>query len=108
MYPYQEVAMTGTFSIRNFFQLRDREIFTYISYMAGYATIPNDIKDACGLWARDIFVRTANPMDVKSVTQGAVSMTFRDRGGDLDNGDSTWVKQAGVIRTLFSSPGPLV
>ena len=96
-YPYQEISMTGVFSIRNFLQLRDREIFSKIAYRAGYETIPDDIKDACNLWTKDIFIRQANPMDIRSVNQGGIAMSFRDRGGDLDNGDSTWIKQAKSI-----------
>lgn len=93
-YPYQEIAMTGTFSIRNFFQLRGVEIFTVVSYRAGYATIPDDIKDAVSLWAKDIFLRQSNPMGVKSITQGAISITYNDRNAD---GDSVMVAQAKSI-----------
>ena len=97
LYPFQEISMTGVFSIRNFYQLRDREIYAKVNYRAGYTTIPDDLKDACNLWTKDIFIRQANPMDLSSVNQGGISMAFRSRGGDLDNGDSTWVKQAKSI-----------
>jgi len=95
MYPYQEISMTGVFSIRNFYQLRGIELFSVISYVAGYSTIPNDLKDAVNLWAKDIFIRQVNPMEVKSTAQGAVSVTYNDR--DAVSGDSNYVKQAKSI-----------
>lgn len=88
MYPFQEVALTGTFSVQNFYQMRGRTIYTKMTYVAGYATIPRDLKDACNLITKDIFIRQANPMDLKGTNQGAIGMTFKD-------GDETrWMKQA--------------
>lgn len=96
VYPYQEISMTGVFSVRNFYQIRDREIFTVVSYRAGWATIPGDLKDAVNLWAKDVFIRQSNPMDVKAVSQGAISITYRDH--NAEDGDSVLVKQAkGVL-----------
>lgn len=98
-YPYQEIALTGTFSIRNFFQLRGRPFFTVINYRAGFETIPQELKDACSLMTKDIFIRQANPQDLSSVTQGAISQSFRAR--DLESGDSTWMKQAKQIMASY-------
>jgi len=98
LYPYQEISMTGTFSIRNFYQLREREIYTMTSYRAGYETIPDDLKDACSLLAKDVFIRQSNPMDLKSVSQGAVAMSWNDRS---ETGDTVWKKQAKDILNSY-------
>lgn len=97
-YPYQEISMTGTFSVRNFMQIRGREIFSVISYRAGFETIPSDLKDACSLITRDIFIRQANPQDLSSATQGATSQAFRAKD---EVGDSSWVKQAKEIMKSY-------
>lgn len=97
-YPYQEIAFTGTLSIRNFYSLRGTQIFTTVSYRAGYETIPDDVKDACNLWTKDVFVRQSNPMNLTSMTQGAISMGFGSP--DSDTGESRWVKQAkGILQS---------
>lgn len=97
MYPYQEISMTGVFSVRNFYQLRGVEIYTVISYLAGYETIPPDIKEAVNLWTKDVFMRQANPMDIKSGNQGAINISYRDR--DANSGDGTYMKQAkGILQ----------
>ena len=93
VYPYQEIAFTGTLSIRNFYQLRGITIYAVISYRAGYETIPDDIKDAVNLVTKDIFIRQANPMDLAGMTQGAISMSFRDR----DGGESDMIRDAKAI-----------
>lgn len=95
-YPYQEISVTGVMSIRNFYQLRSVETFTVINYRAGYETIPPDLKDACNLMTKDIFIRQANPMDVKALTQGAISMTFRDA-----DDETRWVKNAKSIMQSY-------
>lgn len=91
LYPQQEIALTGNFSIRNFTYLRGRTIFSVISYRAGYETIPQAIRDAVNLKTKDIFIRQANPLDVKSVQQGAISYDFRDRD---ETGESDMEKDA--------------
>lgn len=90
LYPYQEIATTGTVSINNFFQIRDRTLFVRVSYRAGYTTIPDDIKDAVNLLTKDIFVRQSNPMNLASVSQGGISMTHGQKTG----GKSDLVLQA--------------
>lgn len=94
IFPYQQMQITGTFSIRNFYQMRGLQLFSVMSYVAGYDTIPADIKDAVNLFAKDIFIRQANPMDLSSTTQGAISMGFR---GKNDYGESSLIKQGKSI-----------
>lgn len=97
MYPYQELSTTGTVSIRNFFDVRMLDIFTQITYVAGYQTIPSDIKDAVSLVAKDIFIRQANPMNVASISQGGISLSFRDR----TDGESDMILDAKAILNRY-------
>ena len=100
LYPYQEIAFTGTLSVRNFFSLRNMQIFTKTSYRAGYDTIPDDLKDAVNLWTKDIFIRQSNPMDLVSASQGAVSMQFKNRALNPDSEDSKWIQDAkGILQS---------
>lgn len=79
LYPYQELSVTGTVQIRNLYDIRRMEVFTRVSYVAGYETIPEDVKDAVNLLTKDIFIRQANPMNLKSGNQGAINMQFKDK-----------------------------
>lgn len=96
-YPYSEITTTGTVSIRNFLDLRGRDIFTLMDYRAGYETIPDDIKDAVNLYVKDIFIRQANPLNISSMTQGGISIQFKSKSASNnanDNGDSEFIKMA--------------
>lgn len=97
LYPYQEIAFSGAFSVRNFYQMRNVNLMSVCSYRAGYETIPSDIKDAVNLWTKDIFIRQANPMDLSSANQGAVSMTYKNRAGSEYGEDSKWVRDAKAL-----------
>lgn len=81
VYPFQEISLTGTLSVRNFYDLRQNDFFVRISYRAGYETIPADFKDAVNLIAREIMQRQSNPAGASSITQGAISLSF-DRDSD--------------------------
>lgn len=94
IYPYQELSLTGTFSIRNFYQLRGVQIFTKTSYRAGYTDVPSDIKDAVNLWTKDIFVRQSNPTNLSSMSQGAISMSYSRKN---ESGDSNLVQEAKAL-----------
>ena len=84
IFAYQQLQLTGQFSMNSFLQLRQNLFFTEITYDAGYVTIPDDIKQACNLLALDIWNRDiSNPSGVKSLTQGALSMTFGEGESDL-------------------------
>lgn len=93
-YPYSQIELSGTVSISDFFQTRSRHYFVRTSYKAGYYTIPSTIKDAINLVAKDIFMRQTNPMDLSSVSQGAIRMAYRKQEG----GKSDFIKDA--IRLL--------
>lgn len=97
IYPYQEIAFTGTLSIRNFYAMRGMQILTRLSYRAGFETIPDDVKDACSLWTRDMFIRQANPMDLLGMTQGTITTSFKGKAAQDDPEDSRWLKQAKSI-----------
>ena len=99
VYPYQELAWTGTMSIRNFFDIRNRDVYTQTSYTAGYATIPNDLKDAVNLLTKEIFMRQANPQNLSYMTQGAIRVQFKDIL--RDDGKSLNVIQADNILNAY-------
>ncbi len=76
LYPYQQLQLTGKVSIRSLFQIRERQFYVKISYRAGYTTIPADVKDAVNLITKDIFMRQTNPMNLRSVSQGGISVNY--------------------------------
>ena len=84
VYPWMPFAWTGSVAITNFFNLRNWDIYATIDYTAGYDlnNLPPDLKDACSLVTRDIFIRQANPMDLYSMSQGGISMAFKGRGAE--------------------------
>jgi hypothetical protein len=83
VYPFQQLQLTGKVALKDLLQVRTRLYFTQISYRAGYETIPDAIKDAVNLVAKDIFMRQANPMGLGSVSQGGISMSYRSGESDL-------------------------
>lgn len=101
VYPYISLAWTGTMSIMNFFDIRNRDIYTKISYTAGYAldSFPPDMKDAINLLAKDIFIRQANPMNMSSMQQGGISMSFRNPNDA--NGNTALQNQAYSILNSY-------
>ncbi len=74
--------------------LKYANVFCTTTYTAGYQTIPDDLKDACSLWAIDIIMRRANRAGVQSFSQGSLSMNF---GRNAKDGDSSNVKEAKSI-----------
>lgn len=79
VFPYQQLVFMGNVFITNMFAIRNRgDIFTTTDYTAGYATIPDDIKDAVNLVAKDIFMRQANPQNLSLLQQGGIRMAFKD------------------------------
>lgn len=94
LYPYTQIELSGSVSLRNLWDIRQRQYYTRLSYRAGYTTIPDILKDAVNLITKDIFMRQANPMDLSSVSQGGISMSYRKQQA----GKSDLVKDA--IRIL--------
>lgn len=86
LYPFQTIQATGTLSISSFYDLRTRQFYVRLTYRAGYATIPDAIKDATNLVVMDILVRAKNPIRARNVSQGGISMAFKvgDSGLILD------------------------
>jgi hypothetical protein len=90
LYAYQQLELTGKVPLRSLFQLRDRLFYTKITYAAGYQTIPDDLKDAVNLVTKDIFMRQQNPMDLSSISQGGISISYNKQ----DAGESDLIKDA--------------
>lgn len=91
-YPYQEISIQGQVLFTNFYQLRNTHFYTKISYRGGWevADLPETIKRAVVLFAKDILVGQYNPQGASSIRQGAVAFTFAS-GQD---GESKLVKDA--------------
>ena len=83
LYPFQQLQLTGKVALKNLLQVRTRLYYTQISYRAGYEKIPDVIKDAVNLVAKDIFMRQVNPMGLGSVSQGGISMSYQSGESDL-------------------------
>ena len=77
LYPFQQLQLTGKVALKDLLQVRTRLYYTQISYRAGYETIPDTIKDAVNLIAKDIFMRQVNPMGLGSVSQGGISISYQ-------------------------------
>lgn len=102
VYPFQELSTTGTFSIRNLYQIREQMLYTRLSYNAGYAAIPSDVKLACSLLARDMVVReTSNPTGATSASQGGISLSWAPLTGGDNDGASPMVNQAQALLASY-------
>lgn len=91
-YPIYELSGSGEgyLDLQKFLSFRSRRIFAKVNYRAGYATIPDAIKDAVNLVAKDIFMRQVNPMNLKSASQGGITMVYADQ----EAGESDLIKDA--------------
>ena len=98
-YPSAYLAGTGTLMIGGSAQLmtlKGAEVFYEIDYTGGLQTIPDDVKAATALLARDLLVRRYNPMGAESFHQGSMSVSFGS------SGETTMVSEA---RTLLHDGG---
>jgi hypothetical protein len=82
----------------NFTTLRSIKWYSVVNYVAGYATIPDDIKRATVLMVKDFMAGQLNVAGAKQVSQGGISMTF------ADNGESVFVTQAKEILKRYLRP----
>lgn len=95
--PNSYLYMSGTFLAggqSQMMSLKAANMFCTTVYVAGWQTIPDDLKDACVLWTTDILVRRLNRAGVQSFSQGSLSMNF---GRAADNGDSPNIREAKTI-----------
>lgn len=83
-YAYQEISMQGQVVFTNFFQLRNTQFYTKISYRGGWEVdeLPSVIKKATILFMRDTISAQYNPMGANSLRQGAVSFSFGTGGAN--------------------------
>lgn len=76
---------SGTTILSNLWNLREfSNIFTKISYVAGFESVPDDIKEATVLLMSDILAARSNPLGAKKVQQGAISISYSERNGKSD------------------------
>lgn len=82
-YPSAYLAGTGTLMIGGSAQLmtmKGAEVFYEIDYTGGWQVIPDDIKDATGLIAKDICARRFNVMGVAGFSEGSTHVAFEPTG----------------------------
>lgn len=92
--PNSYLYMTGTFLAggqSQLMSLKAANMFCTVTYVAGYQTIPFDLKDACILWVQDILARRGNRDGAQSFSQGSYSVNY---GKNASDGDSPAIKQA--------------
>lgn len=99
IFPYSQLAFMGSLPLRSFYDLRTLNTYVTANYTAGYATIPNVLKDATNLIAKDIFMRQANPQNLSLLVQGGIRMGFKDV--IRDDGKSLAIQQAENILNSF-------
>lgn len=87
VFPYIDIAWTGTFSVTSFLNMRQYSTYVTTNYRAGYETIPPDLKDVCNLLAKDIFIRQSNPMGMSAMQQGGIRMQFKEIGNEKGKSD---------------------
>lgn len=104
-YPSSYLAGVGTLSIggsQQLVTLRSANTYCEIDYSGGFATVPEDLADACDLWVRDLLVRRLNTMGAQLIRQGSVTIQHSLRN---DSVDSIYISQAkqtlnqGYVRT---------
>lgn len=92
--PNSYMYLTGTYLAGGNSQLMTLQaanLWCEVTYVAGYQTIPQDLKDICILWVQDMVMRRVNRAGVQSFTQGSLSMNF---GKSERTGDSPMIRQA--------------
>lgn len=80
-YPSAYLAGTGTLMIGGSAQLmtlKGADVFYEIDYTGGYATIPDDVKEATTLIVRDILSRRYNAQGADTLRQGSMTVHFNN------------------------------
>ena len=83
-YPNQKFSLTGTSTIGDFFEIKHETFFTKINYIAGYTSVPADIRMATVNLVADIIMRHANKEGLESMTQGRITKSWASRDGMSD------------------------
>lgn len=84
-YPNTWLVSTGTLlTNQRLSSLRSYEYFVNLSYTAGYASIPGDIKFATALVVQSIMAKRYNAVGASMFRQGSMQIEF-SRGGKQDN-----------------------
>ncbi|MCG3203920.1 MAG: hypothetical protein KCHDKBKB_00597 [Elusimicrobia bacterium] len=81
LYPGYELSITGSSVITSFNDLRAGKFFTKMSYVAGYTTVPADIRLATVNYVADVLMRHTNKEALAAITQGKVSKRWQERRG---------------------------
>lgn len=80
------MVVTGYPVIPNFYALRGLQFYTKISYRAGYepSQLPQIMKLATVLFAKDILSGTTNTTGARRIRQGGIELEYFDKNGESD------------------------
>jgi hypothetical protein len=79
-----DLTVTGGSVLTSFSSIRWSNAFVKLSYVAGYATVPADIRQATVNLVSDVVMRHTNKEGLASITQGRVSKRWEARDGKSD------------------------
>lgn len=85
VYPNTFLTSVGTFTMNDLRDLRRQAVVATVTYVAGYQSIPDDIKAAVAFVTRDILQKRLNAAGVASLTQGGVTVRYSERDGKSDD-----------------------
>lgn len=85
VYPNTFLTSVGTFTMNDLTELRRYTTYAKITYVAGYQTIPQDIRFATALIVKDYIQKRLNAAGAASITQGGVTIRYSERDGKSDD-----------------------
>lgn len=85
VYPNTFLTSVGTFTMNDLRDLRRYSVYATVSYVAGFQTIPANIKAACALFTRDFLQKRLNAAGVAQITQGGITVKYSEKDGKSDD-----------------------
>mgnify|MGYP006278303885 CR=1 FL=1 len=86
IYPNTWLVATGTLlSNQRLYNLRSFNYFIWLSYTAGYTTVPDDIKYATALATQNIIAKRYNPAGANRLSQGSMSTEYSTSNKRYEN-----------------------
>jgi len=80
IFPNQEISLTGTFTISNFWDLRFKRFWAKLSYTTGFETLPADLVHAATLLLAHIYRKgqddIGNKSGLRALSQGQIRYDY--------------------------------
>ena len=86
-YPSAEISVdSGDILITNFLSLKGQQFYVELDYRGGFeaSELPEVIKLATSLFARDILARSSNTTGARKIQQGGISLEYFEKEGESD------------------------